>query len=131
MLTVQFSCCLGMAPGFPVFSFWEHSGTEPVTVLSAEMSIPSDHELYRIHGAFYFITNRELRVKILVSIFQEKESVTSFSVNGQQYSTAMCSQPPLFRKTVLQPMHATAGPPRTYVRLQELDQRIRLAARER
>ena len=73
MLTVQFSCCLGMAPGFPVFSFWEHSGTEPVTVLSAEMSIPSDQELYRIHGAFYFITNRELRVKILVSIFQEKE----------------------------------------------------------
>jgi hypothetical protein len=51
ILTVQFSCCLGMAPGFPVFSFWEHSGTEPVTVLSAEMSIPSDHQLYtRIHA---------------------------------------------------------------------------------
>ena len=83
-----------------------------------------------MHGAFYYY-NRELRGKILV-YFKKKESVTSFSVNGQQCSTALCSQMPLFRKTVLlQPVHASCTSAHVQrVRLQELDQRIRLAARE-
>lgn len=76
-----------------------------MTILSAEMPIPSDQELYRIHGTL--ISDRELHVKFLV-LFPEIVLLRSLLTDS---STALRCEMPLFCKTVT---CLPAARPRTY-----------------